>query len=1018
MDRHDHPETQAALTHLTAALKQTELLQNLSVEILGILNDDFAFSDAIHRVVTAIKRSTGVDAVGIRMLNDQDYPYLSQEGFADSFVRAESRLVALSRTGQACIDNSGKPCLECTCGLVIAGRTDPSNPVFTPYGSFHVNRGGFSPGFPSGDNDTRYRSRNRCLQEGFTSIALIPVRVHHEVIGLLQLNDRRPDCLSPELIRFLEGLSSGIGLALLRKRAEEELSANKSKLELALTSANMGTWRWDIGPDIRVFDKQTCQLLGLEPTSFGGTVEEFLSALHPDDRDQVKASLQRTLETDATYETEYRAIWQDGSIHYISARGCCTRDDRGQPTSINGIIWDTTEHRLMQKALRERERELLEAQRLAHIGTWILELESGQPIWSAEMFRICGFDPERNPPLYSEHSKYIHPDDFLRLNAAVMEAIANGKPYALELRIHRPDGGHRIVVAHGETQCDAYGNVLRLRGTLQDITERKQAEKALSESEGRYRSLFQESHDALMTLAPPSWRFTSGNAAAVAMFGAQDEADFVLRAPWQFSPECQADGGSSSELALEYIDSAMREGSVAFNWTHRRVSGEDFPATVQLSRIEINGSALLQATVRDDSEKVRLQASMAQADRLASMGMLAAGVAHEINNPLAYVRYNVESLAQDLPRLVDATQRACTMILNQLGTVWHAQVVGEDAEILEPAALADAIDRANESLEGVERIVAITRDLSKFSRVEHVNWTQVDIKIALEAAVNMTHNEVLHRARLIRDIRPVPRVWASEGKLSQVFLNLLVNAAHAIDEGDVTGNQITVRTWSEEGDVCVEIADTGRGIPPENLERIFEPFYTTKPVGVGSGLGLSISKNILAEFKGSLTVSSEVGKGSRFRVRLPVMKELESESRWSPAVEKLPTAVQRGRILVIEDEESIRKSLVRLLGGDHEVATVTCGQEAQKLMARDSAFDLVICDLMMAPMSGIEFHAWLAVEHPLLARQLVFITGGAFTANAREYLASVGNLIVQKPFDAKTLRVQVSKMIHASRVAN
>ena len=780
----------------------------------------------------------------------------------------------------------------------------------------------------------------------------------------------------------------------------------------------MGAWRWDIGPDIRVFDKQTCQLLGLNPTSFGGTVEEFLAAVHPDDRENVKSSLRRTLETDETYEVEYRAVWQDGSIHYISARGCCARDDSGQPISVNGTIWDTTERRLMQKALRERESELLEAQRLAHIGTWILDVERGRPIWSAEMFRICGFDPERGPPLYSEHDQYIHLDDFPRLDVAVKEAVLRGKPYALELRVHRPDGEQRTVIVHGEPQYDADGKVFRLRGTVQDITEHKLAEKALAESEERYRSLFQKSRDALVTLAPPSWKFSSGNAAAVAMYGALDEADLMSRAPWQYSPECQPDGRNSSKLAVEFINSAMRDGSVAFNWTHRRISGEEFPATVLLTRMEIGGSALLQATVRDDSEKVRLQASMAQADRLASMGMLAAGVAHEINNPLAYVRYNVESLAQDLPRLVNATERAFTMVQSRLGTAAYALTAGNDVELLGPSALADIVDRANESVEGVERIVAITRDLSKFSRVEHINWKEVDVKIALEAAINMAHIEVLHRARLIKDVGTIPPVWASEGKLSQVFLNLLVNAAHAIDEGDVTHNQISVRAWSQDGNVCVEIADTGRGIAPENLERIFEPFYTTKPVGVGSGLGLSISKNILSEFKGSLSVSSEVGKGTRFVVRLPVMEELETESRRYAPPKEPTTNVLRGRILVIEDEETIRKSLVRMLGRDHDVATTASGKEAQELIARDSAFDLVICDLMMAQMSGIEFHAWLAVHHPLLAIQLIFITGGAFTPNAREYLASVGNLIVQKPFDAKAFRLKVSEMIHAVQVMN
>ena len=165
-----------------------------------------------------------MDAVGIRVLSDEDFPYLSQEGFSESFVLAENRLVARSPSGHACADKNGKLCLECTCGQVISGQVDASSPAFTAHGSFYINRGTASPGFPSGDNDRRLNARDRCLTEGFVSVALIPIRAHHEIIGLLQLNDRRPDRFFPEMLRFLEGLSSGIGLALLRKQAEEELT--------------------------------------------------------------------------------------------------------------------------------------------------------------------------------------------------------------------------------------------------------------------------------------------------------------------------------------------------------------------------------------------------------------------------------------------------------------------------------------------------------------------------------------------------------------------------------------------------------------------------------------------------------------------------------------------------------------------------------------------------------------------------------------------------------------------------
>ena len=523
----------------------------------------------------------------------------------------------------------------------------------------------------------------------------------------------------------------------------------------------------------------------------------------------------------------------------------------------------------------------------------------------------------------------VHPEDRERLSSQFAALL--GRPGAAgsgECRYRCKDGTYKWIELNAVNLLqdpDIDGVLLNYH----DISERRRTQLALRESEARHRTLFQSSRDALMILAPPSWQFCSGNPAAVALLGARDEWDFVSRAPWEYSPDRQPDGRDSKEKAMAMIESAMREGTLFFEWTHRRATGEDFPATVLLTRIELNGISMLQATVRDESERKRLQASMAQADRLASMGMLAAGVAHEINNPLAYVRYNIESLAQDIPKLADALQLAAAMIKSQLGDSSYASICGADANLLEPASLLDTVERTKESLEGIERIVAITRGLSTFSRVEQANRNKVDVSVAIEVAINMAHNELSHRARLVKDIGPMPRVLASEGKLSQVFLNLLVNAAHAIDEGNVPNNQISVRAWTERDHVCIEVTDTGKGIAPENLQKIFEPFYTTKGVGLGSGLGLSISRNILSEFNGSLSVTSKLGTGSSFLVRLPVMSEPLPESR-NVAVDTLPdNEVRRGRILVVEDEAAINKSLVRLFGQEHQVVSVASGKEAQ-----------------------------------------------------------------------------------------
>jgi two-component system, NtrC family, sensor kinase len=201
--------------------------------------------------------------------------------------------------------------------------------------------------------------------------------------------------------------------------------------------------------------------------------------------------------------------------------------------------------------------------------------------------------------------------------------------------------------------------------------------------------------------------------------------------------------------------------------------------------------------------------------------------------------------------------------------------------------------------------------------------------------------------------------------------------------------------------VFAEVVDTGHGIKPEHLERIFDPFFTTKQVGAGSGLGLSISKSIVTEFGGDLRVESEPGRGARFIVRLPATPQEPTVT----LVGKTPSAPQppRGRILVVDDEEAIRRSLQRLLGARHEVFTAGSGREAKALLEGDTNFDVVLCDLMMPEMTGMELHAWLVGHSPELAARVVFVSGGAFTPSADAYLQKVSNVKLEKPFEVARL---------------
>jgi signal transduction histidine kinase len=386
------------------------------------------------------------------------------------------------------------------------------------------------------------------------------------------------------------------------------------------------------------------------------------------------------------------------------------------------------------------------------------------------------------------------------------------------------------------------------------------------------------------------------------------------------------------------------------------------------------------------AERRRMQQQLLIADRMASVGTLAAGVAHEINNPLAAVVANLELMAKDISGLCEALQ-----ITEQFHEV---------------------VDELRDAREGAERLRHIVRDLKIFSRsTDEERRGPVSVKRVLESSLRMAWNEIRHRARLVKDYGDVPPVEANDARLGQVFLNLIVNAAQAIPEGNTDQNLIRVSTKMDpaSGRVVVEIRDSGAGIPPENLARIFDAFFTTKPVGVGTGLGLPICHRIVTGLGGEIQVESQVGKGTVFRVLL-VPTSFDAETTAVPVTVVAPAA-RRGKVLVVDDEPMIIKALERLLADEHEVTLASTAGEARERILSGARYDVIICDLMMPQMTGMDLHAECLRVAPEQAARMVFLTGGAFTPGARAFLDGVPNQRIEKPFDTQHLRSIVNDRV-------
>jgi PAS domain S-box-containing protein len=432
---------------------------------------------------------------------------------------------------------------------------------------------------------------------------------------------------------------------------------------------------------------------------------------------------------------------------------------------------------------------------------------------------------------------------------------------------------------------------------------------------------------------------------------------------------------------------AANETPEPFPLRWRRKGGGYLATEAVAAPLDFEGAPSVLVVARDVTERTAFQHQLLQRDRMAALGTLSAGVAHEINNPLTYLLVNIEHVLRRL-RAASASDDPIAELAVQNGGI---------------GALVQALQHA---VEGANRVRQIVRDLLTFSQGNIEQRGMADVRGIAESAVQMAWHEIRHRARLVKSLADVPPVEANEARIGQVFLNLLVNAAQAIPEGHADANEIRIATRTDEaGHAVVEVSDTGVGIGPEDLPRIFDPFFTTK--GEGTGLGLALSHGTVAALGGRIEVESRPGKGATFRVILPAAKPWRGSATPTSAHDVKPLA--RRRVLVIDDERLVGEAIARSLSEENDVEVVTDAQQALARLGTGQRYDVVLCDLMMPVMTGMDLYAELVRRAPELAPRLVFMTGGAFTPRARSFLESISNPCLEKPLDMSKLRSILAK---------
>ncbi|SHO53631.1 PAS domain S-box protein [Desulfopila aestuarii] len=670
---------------------------------------------------------------------------------------------------------------------------------------------------------------------------------------------------------------------------------------------------------------------------------------------------------------------KDGTRFPVSIRA------KAMPYKDAGIvrvtsITDITKIKQAEKALMESEEDLKESQRIAHVGSWRLDLASNQVVWSEELYRMYGFDPTVPPPPYTEHQKLFTPESWNKLSTALNKTKDTGSPYELELETLREDGSRGWMWVRGEAVHDARGVTVGLRGAAQDITERKKADEALKASEKKYHSLFQNAQVALFRN-----RLSDGKVLEI-------NERYAKMAGYSSIEECMAEFNAADAWAdpngrKELLKILQENGFVSDYETEIiRKDGTNiwisFSATIFPEQGFLEGSIVeITERKRSELERKKLQNQLNHAQRLESIGRLAGGVAHDYNNMLSVILGYAE------------------MAMGKTGP--EAEVT-EDLREIYTAGL---------------RSRDITRQLLAFARKETITPEVLDLNICVEEALKIMRRLIGEDINLVwQPSKDDCLVLMDPTQIDQLLANLCVNARDAIaNVGKIVIETETVfldqkycaeHLEAKPGEyVVLSVSDNGCGMSRETVDKIFEPFFTTKEVSKGTGLGLATVYGIVNQNNGFINVYSELGEGTTFRIHLPFHKEEDAAPR-ARTVETLPQG--KGQtILVVEDDSAILKLTEKMLKGlGYQVLTASTPTEALQQAAETANIALLLTDVIMPEMNGRELAVKMGEIRP--ETRTLYMSGYTADIIAHRGIIDKGYQYLQKPFTVSDLAIKVS----------
>ena len=531
-------------------------------------------------------------------------------------------------------------------------------------------------------------------------------------------------------------------------------------------------------------------------------------------------------------------------IYYLeekpeSDEGPFLKEERNLIDTIAERVGRITERKQADKTLLESERKYRSAELVGNFGHYSRYLDTNRLVWSEGTYRLFGVDPNKWELTRDNATKMIHPQDLKKWTMANEEAERGDKDYNAEFRIIRPDGEERTLHSVADVILDDAGKPERIFGTVIDITERKKAEEEIKRNHDYLEKLNNSLPEVIFNIKRPERIIEYVNQAMKTVFGYEPEECIGRNTAFLFPDQ-------EEYLKLgKYVEDEYGHGKSVINKEalYKRKNGEIFPADVTSSFISEDGKIIGNiAVIKDITERKQaeererqLLEELTMTSRLASVGEMAAGIAHEINNPLTGVLgFSSLLLQKDLP-----------------------DDVRKDLNIV---------------YEGAQRVASITRRMLTFARQQKQEKASVDINDIIETTLEMRAYALdLSNINLVKQLEHgLPKITADAGQLQQVFLNIILNAETELVKANKGGN-LLVMTEKVDDTIRISFKDDGPGIPKENLDKVFDPFFTTREVGQGVGLGLSVSHGIVSQHGGRIYAESQPGKGTTFVVELPIV---------------------------------------------------------------------------------------------------------------------------------------------------